>query len=165
MKRMEKEKEMQAKMEQGVKKELAARKKENEELRQLLSEETESLFVNLSRGNSEVRDLLERERDDLVRRLEDQRQKSVMLEQQLAHNSAEDERGRDEVSAVKQAVGELQELVTRDQGPLSVYFTAVREEAYTGGGEEYLTFSSCPLNTGGAMDNKSGIFTVPVTGR
>ena len=41
----------------------------------------------------------------------------------------------------------------------------VREEAYTGGGEEYLTFSSCPLNTGGAMDNKSGIFTVPVTGR
>ena len=41
----------------------------------------------------------------------------------------------------------------------------VREEAYTGGGEEYLTFSSCPLNTGGAMDNKSGIFSVPVTGR
>ena len=42
--------------------------------------------------------------------------------------SAEDERGRDEVSAVKQAVGELQQLVTRDQGPLSVYFTAVRDE-------------------------------------
>merc|ERR1719336_1123756 len=115
MKRMEKEKEMQAKMEQGVKKELAARKKENEDLRQLLSEETESLFVNLSRGNSEVRDLLERERDELASRLEDQRQKSVILEQQLAHNSAEDERGRDEVSAVKQAVGELQQLVTRDQ--------------------------------------------------
>ena len=99
MKRMEKEKEMQAKMEQSkessnelielfdkVKKELAARKKENEDLRQLLSEETESLFVNLSRGNSEVRDLLERERDELARRLEDQRHKSVMLEQQLAHN-------------------------------------------------------------------------------
>ena len=32
------------------------------------------------------------------------------------------------MSAVKQAVGELQELVTRDQGPLSVYFTAVRDE-------------------------------------
>ena len=99
MKRMEKEKEMQAKMEQSkessnelielfdkVKKELAARKKENEDLRQLLSEETETLFVNLSRGNSEVRDLLERERDELARRLEDQHQKSVMLEQQLAHN-------------------------------------------------------------------------------
>ena len=42
--------------------------------------------------------------------------------------SAEDERGRGEVSAVKQAVGELQQLVTRDQGPLSVYFTAVRNE-------------------------------------
>ena len=99
MKRMEKEKEMQAKMEQSkessnelielfdkVKKELAARKKENEDLRQLLSEETETLFVNLSRGNSEVRELLERERDELARRLEDQHQKSVMLEQQLAHN-------------------------------------------------------------------------------
>ena len=32
------------------------------------------------------------------------------------------------MSAVKQAVGELQQLVTRDQGPLSVYFTAVRDE-------------------------------------
>ena len=42
--------------------------------------------MNLSRGNSEVQDLLERERDELARRLEDQRQKSVMLEQQLAHN-------------------------------------------------------------------------------
>ena len=52
-------------------------------------------------------------------------------------------------------------LVTQ---PLSVYFTAVREEAYVGGGEEYLTFSSCPVNSGSAMDHKSGIFTVPVTG-
>ena len=49
--------------------------------------------------------------------------------------------------------------------PLSVYFTAVREEAYVGGGEEYLTFSSCPVNSGQAMDFKSGIFSVPVTGK
>lgn len=53
-------------------------------------------------------------------------------------------------------------LVTQ---PLSVYFTAVREEAYVGGGEEYLTFSSCPVNSGQAMDFKSGIFSVPVTGK
>jgi hypothetical protein len=32
------------------------------------------------------------------------------------------------------------------------------------GGEEYLTFSSCTLNSGAAMDPKSGIFTAPVTG-
>ena len=46
-----------------------------------------------------------------------------------------------------------------------MYFTAVREEAYVGGGEEYLTFSSCPVNSGQAMDFKSGIFSVPVTGK
>ncbi len=33
------------------------------------------------------------------------------------------------------------------------------------GGEEYLTFSSCTVNSGSAMDPKSGIFNVPVTGK
>ena len=32
------------------------------------------------------------------------------------------------------------------------------------GGEEYLTFGGCSVNSGGNMDPKSGIFCVPVTG-
>ena len=172
--RKEKEKEMASKLEKSkessnelielfdkVKKELDARKKENEELRDLLNFEKENLIVNFSRGNSEVRDLLEREKEDLKKKLDDQRKKSCILEQQLEQNSREDEKGRDELESVKSVLTEIRALVSQ---PLSVYFTAVREEAYVGGGEEYLTFSSCPVNSGAAMDFKSGIFTVPITG-
>ena len=173
--RIEKEREMQAKMDKSkessnelielfdqVKRELEARKQENFELRDLLNRETENLFVNFSRGNSEVRDLLEKEKGALKQKLDDQRNKSVLLEQQLAQNTADDQKGRDELNVMRQSLAELRSLVTT---PLSVYFSAVREEAYTGGGEEYLTFSSCPVNSGAAMEPKSGIFTVPVTGR
>ncbi len=48
--------------------------------------------------------------------------------------------------------------------PLSVYFNAIRSDPYVGGGEEYLTFSSCLHNAGGAMDAKSGVFTAPIAG-
>ena len=46
----------------------------------------------------------------------------------------------------------------------SVYFCATRDTPYTNGGEEYLTFSACPVNVGKAMDSGSGVFTAPVTG-
>jgi len=144
-----------------VKRELEARKQENFELRDLLNKETENLFVNFSRGNSEVRDLLEKEKGVLKQKLDDQRNKSVILEQQLAQNTADDQKGRDELNVMRQSLAELRSLVTT---PLSVYFSAVREEAYTRGGEEYLTFSTCPVNSGAAMEPRSGIFTVPVTG-
>ena len=45
--------------------------------------------------------------------------------------------------------------------PLSVYFTAFRNEPYLDGGEEYLTFNGCSVNVGNAMDPKSWIFTAP----
>merc|ERR1711872_235682 len=48
--------------------------------------------------------------------------------------------------------------------PLSVYFNAVRDSPYLTGGEEYLTFSSCTVSSGSAMEPSSGIFTAPVTG-
>ena len=41
----------------------------------------------------------------------------------------------------------------------------VREEPYSTGGEEYLTFSHCTLNNGGAMDAKSGVFSASVPGQ
>ena len=172
--RLDKEREMQEKMKASdessneliflfdkVKKELEARKRENEELRALLNTETENLFASFSRGNSEVKDMLEKEREDFKQRLNDQNKRSTDLEQLLAKNTADDEAGRGELSEMKMMINEMYQMVHK---PLSVYFSAVREEAYIGGGEEYLTFSSCPVNAGDAMDHKSGIFTVPVTG-
>ena len=144
-----------------VKKELEARKRENEELRDMLNKEAENLFVSFSRGNSEVRDLLEKEKEELQKKLEDQNKKSKELEHQLAENTAQDMKGRDELSNV---VSVMNEILTQVSKPMSVYFSAVREEAYVGGGEEYLTFSSCSVNSGNAMNHKSGIFTVPITG-
>merc|ERR1711976_306448 len=46
---------------ENMKRENYARKRENEELRELLSQEKDFLFSNFSRGNSEVKDLLEKE--------------------------------------------------------------------------------------------------------
>lgn len=40
-----------------------------------------------------------------------------------------------------------------------------RDGSYVGGGEEYLTFSGCTVNAGGAMDHKAGVFTAPVSGK
>ena len=44
------------------------------------------------------------------------------------------------------------------------YFCAVREEPYSTGGEEYLTFHRCTATMGGGMDPKSGVFTAVVPG-
>ena len=85
-----------------------------------------------------------------------------MLEQQLEKNRENDEKGRDERKSRRKVMKDLYSLVTR---PMSVYFNNVREEPYTLGREEYLTFASCPVNAGNAMDPGSGIFTVPITGR
>ena len=85
-----------------------------------------------------------------------------MLEQQLEKNRENDEKGRDERKSRRKVMKDLYSLVTR---PMSVYFNNVREEPYTLGREEYLTFASCPVNAGNAMDPRSGIYTVPITGR
>ena len=60
--------------------------------------------MSFSRGNSEVRDLLEKEKDDLKRKLDDQRKKSVILAEQLAQNTAEDVKGRDELNLMREAM-------------------------------------------------------------
>ena len=65
--------------------------------------------------------------------------------------------------------------------PLSLYFTAYKDDEYFGKGEENLKFSGCSLNTKDIMDPKykndnfvlsinnkfhcrSGVFTVPLSG-
>jgi len=144
-----------------MRRENEARKKENEDLRELLDREKESLFMSFSRGNSEVRDLLEREKEELKRRIDSQREASAVLEQELVRRSEDDLKEREAREEVKSIVTSLESLVSRQ---LSVYFTAVREEPYLTGGEEYLTFSHCTVNGGGAMNPTSGIFSAPYTG-
>ena len=44
-------------------------------------------------------------------------------------------------------VQQLQKVALLSDSMLSVYFNAVRDEPYLGGGEEYLTFSRCTVNS------------------
>jgi len=97
----------------------------------------------------------------LKKKIDSQIKASAILEQQLEKNREDDEKGRDELKSMKQFMTDLYSMVSK---PMSVYFNAIREEPYTLGGEEYLTFASCPVNSGNAMDPTSGIFTVPITG-
>ena len=92
-----------------------------------------------------------RDQSQLKSQLETQ---SASLSQQVEEEGAEVRRLRDGLVEVR---GRLERPVA--------YFAAVREEPYCTGGEEYLTFSHCPVNRGGDMDPKSGIFTASVPGR
>jgi hypothetical protein len=44
-------------------------------------------------------------------------------------------------------MNQLQKFALLGETMLSVYFNAVRDEPYLGGGEEYLTFSRCTVNS------------------
>ena len=44
-------------------------------------------------------------------------------------------------------VTQLEKVALLSESMLSVYFNAVRDEPYLGGGEEYLTFSRCTVNS------------------
>ena len=134
-----------------------ARKKENGDLRDLLNKEKEILFNDFSRGTSEVKDLVEKEKLDINKKLEDQRRLSTLLENGL---SKQIEQENAEIRKLKDSVMHMRSVVDKP----SNYFVAVREEPYATGGEEYLTFTHCTLNVGGNMDPKSGIFTATIAG-
>jgi hypothetical protein len=144
-----------------MRRENESRKRENVDLKNLLDQEKESLFMSFSRGTSEVRDLLEKEKEEMKAKIDSQRKASAMLEQELVRNREDDMKGRGDLEEMK---AELALLHSRLEAPLSVYFNAVREEAYLAGGEEYLTFDHCTVNSGGAMEPGSGVFTAPLTG-
>ena len=55
----------------------------------------------------------------------------------------------------------LFELATK---PCSIVFDAFREDSYTDGGEDYLTFTGTTVNIGQAMSPKSGEFVTPEPG-
>ena len=138
----------------SLKEENERRKGENDLLRKLLEEERSELSGALGKKDSELRELRElmaRGQSQLKSQLESQ---SASLSQQVEEEGAEVRKLRDGLVEVR---GRLERPVA--------YFAAVREEPYCTGGEEYLTFSHCPVNRGGDMDPKSGIFTASVPGR
>jgi len=134
-----------------------ARKRENSQLKDLVAKEKEFLFNDYSRGTSQVKEQAQRDKDELERKLEDQRleakQKEDRVRERLGKDGERLERLGEIVSVLRQSV----ELPGH-------YFCAVREEPYCTGGEEYLTFHHCSSNMGGGMDPKSGVYTASVPG-
>ena len=49
---------------------------------------------------------------------------------------------------------QLQSFLSNVRLPLSISFSAFRDTDYSGKGEDYLTFTGCSVNNGGAMDHK-----------
>ena len=49
---------------------------------------------------------------------------------------------------------QLQSFLSNVRLPLSISFCAFRDNDYSGKGEDYLTFTGCSINYGGAMDHK-----------
>ena len=47
----------------------------------------------------------------------------------------------------EKVVSQLEKVALLNESMLSVYFNAVRDDPYLGGGEEYLTFTRCTVNT------------------
>lgn len=76
--------------------------------------------------------------------------------------------GGEEDEVVQELVAKLEDdvaaLIQDIRLPLSVVFSAFRDGDYLGKGEECLTFSGTTLDTAKAMDTRSGVFTVPVSG-
>ena len=140
-----------------MKNENEARKRENDELRDMLDRETENLFNDFSRGTSEVKDLVEKEKVGFNKKLEDQKRLSALIENDLSKQIEQDNH---EIKKLKDSMKHMKSVVEKSTN----YFVAIREEPYATGGEEYLTFTQCTLNVGGNMDPKSGIFTATIAG-
>ena len=135
----------------AMKEENDRRKRENDLLKNLLEKEREQLQGALSKNESGLKDLMSKNRADLKQELENQ---SADLCRQVAEDGQE-------VRRLREAVVEVRGRLERP----AVYFAAVREEPYSTGGEEYLTFSHCNVNKSGDMDPKSGVFTASVAGK
>ena len=133
-------------------------KKDNEELKNKINNDKSQLESDLNNGDLVLKEMLKNTQDDIERKMQNQDQQSKDLEKKLAEKMLED----------GDKVREMREVLLKVQSKVDVpyiYFTAVREEPYCTGGEEYLTFSHCALNTGECMDPKSGVFTASVGGK
>ena len=62
-------------------------------------------------------------------------------------NKRNDELEKETASIREKVVNQLEKVALLNESILSVYFNAVRDEPYLGGGEEYLTFTRCTVNS------------------
>ena len=133
------------------------RRKENNDLRKMLDFESEKLQKSVSLGDTNMKCLLDKEKDELNRKLEEQERLAKAMEANLSKQLKDDNL---ELRKLSETLMQVRSLVDK---PV-VYFAAVREEPYCTGGEEYLTFSHCTVNKCENMDPKSGVFTASVAG-
>ena len=140
-------------MERDLSAENEARKKDNFDLRALLDREKENLFADFSRGTSQVRDQVEKDKGELKAKLEAQRREleadSKRLAQQMGKEGEQLALLSDTVSLLTVSTTCLQiflfhpHFLQKAAQQPGQYFCAVREEPYCTGGEEYLTFHHC----------------------
>jgi hypothetical protein len=142
----------------GLQKENSQRKEESNEVRRLLAEEMDKMPKVLSKNNADIMSQMHKEmercREELAQQAKDVDNAKKNMQQHQDTNC-------NKFGTIEKTV---QSLSQSSSLPLSVCFNAIREEAYIGGGEEFLTFSSCTVNAGKGMDAKSGVFTAPVEG-
>merc|ERR1719391_582608 len=144
-------------MEKDLSAENEARRKHTFDLRALLDREKENLFQDFSRGTSQVRDQVEKDKHELKSKLDAQMRELEADSKRLAQQMGEE---GEQLALLSDTVS----LLTKAAQQPGQYFCAVREEPYCTGGEEYLTFHHCSASMGGGMDPKSGVFTAIVPG-
>ena len=134
-----------------LKKEIDARKNDLNSFKDQMKMDQEDVRNTISRGTSQIRELLENEKKDRATQMAETHAELGMLMEKAESDAQQFE-------TMHRVIQDMEYLTVT---PLSVYFTAFRNEPYLDGGEEYLTFNGCSVNVGNAMDPKSGIFTAP----
>ena len=143
---------------EAFEKENAQRKAESLELRSTLEADKNKMSAAISSSTDELRRWFDQELAKYKQASESHAEHLSKAKAELLSLAAENS------SKLNSIEGSLSSLRQSSELPLSVCFNATREEAYMGGGEEYLTFGSCSLNVGGGMDAQSGVFTAPTEG-
>ncbi|XP_023321329.1 uncharacterized protein PFB0145c isoform X2 [Eurytemora carolleeae] len=116
---------------------------------------------NLNKSSQRVDELEENISSQISSKLLNQQQLIEKLENKLEAATNCNQVLREKEENMELALADIRQ---EQSLPLSVAFNAVRDVDYILGGEEYLTFSHCTVNSGAAMDPKSGVFTVPYSG-
>ena len=131
-------------------------KQKNLELEEKLQRERDELAAAIDSTKGQLDSTLKREIESQKLKLDGQ---AVELEK--VQSDLLSFKNNEALTGLEEHLKRLEHLFSL---PLSVYFNAIRENPYVGGGEEFLTFDSCTCNATGAMDPKSGIFTAPLNG-
>ena len=134
-----------------LQKEIDARKNELSSFKDQIINDQADVRNTISRGTSQIKELLALEKKDRATQMADTQAELGSLIQKA-------EADAQQLELMQRVIQDVEYLAVT---PLSVYFSAFRNEPYLEGGEEYLTFSDCSVNVGNAMDAKSGVFTAP----